>query len=157
MAKSSVSPTTLDRLDERMQNLINLVGDFRDEYKEQTKEIRDQQAQQFAVVIRRISDIETWKSTEIQPTRIMGWDSAAKKVDDYLDEQHVVRRERIFKAVEAHMDDNGKIENLVWLAKARDRLGFLLTIIGAVLGVVSGLFYWLLDNVILPFFNHKGG
>jgi hypothetical protein len=168
MPKSSASPSTLDRLDERIANLTDLVAEFRTEYKETTKDIRlrqdanfgevsRKQDEQFAVVIKRISDIETWKATEIQPTRIMKWDSAAKKVDDYLDDQHVVRREKVFKAVEAHMDDNGRIENLYWLTRSRDRLGFLLAVVSTVLGVISGLFYWLLDNVILPFFNQKGG
>ena len=156
----------LIRLDERLANLLEQVAEFRREYKEQTNDIKqrqdeqfgqmkEKQDEQFATVMTRITDIETWKATEIQATRIMRWDQAARTVDDYLDDGHVKRRERVFKAVEKHLNDKDELDGLTWLSRTRDRWGFMLTLVGTFLGIISGLFYWLLTNVIVPWF--RGG
>src|SRR5680860_618931 len=104
--------------------------------RQQADSQRKDHNEQMKTLKTQIESLELWRVTTITPTRVLNWDVAAERVGDYLNDKAVERQEKINQRVE--------------------KWAYLLGIASVILGLVSFIFYWLLDNVILPLITRKG-
>lgn len=109
----------------------------REAQRAQSEMQRTEHNEQMKVLTVKIESLELWKVTTITPERVMNWDLAADRVGDYLNDKAIARQEKV----------NTRVEG--W--------AYLLGLGSVALTFIVGLVYWLLDNVILPFFGRKGG